>query len=74
MNILINGIGGPTPRSIAKTIRTKHPTYRIIGIDINPKAIGFYLPGLVDLSFVAPKVSDPGYWDFIWLLSSQNWK
>lgn len=73
MNILINGIGGPTPRSIARTIRTKYPEYRIIGIDVNHKAIGFFLPGLVDKSIVAPRVSDPSYWDFIeTLIKTEN--
>ena len=65
MNVLITGIGGPTPRSIAKRIRDTNPEYKIIGIDSNPKALGFYMPGLVDLSKVAPRVSDPAYWSFI---------
>ena len=65
MNILITGIGGPTPRSIAKTIRAKYPDYRIIGMDVNPKAIGFYLPGLLDKGYVAPRVNEPNYWSFI---------
>ena len=63
--ILINGIGGPTPRSIAKTIRKKYPNYKIVGIDANPKAIGFYLKNLVDVYYQCPKVSEAGYWDFI---------
>jgi len=65
MNILITGIGGPTPRSIAKSIRDKKSGHRLIGIDANPKALGFYMTGLVDRTFVAPRVSDPGYRDFI---------
>lgn len=65
MNVLITGIGGPTPRSIAKRIRIINPEYRIIGIDANPKALGFYMSGLVDHSKVAPKVSEPDYWSFI---------
>ena len=36
--ILITGIGGLTPRSIAKTIRRNHPDYKLIGIDVNKKA------------------------------------
>lgn len=63
--ILITGIGGPTPRSIAKTIREKRPDFRVIGIDINPKALGFFMPGLVHQSYLAPRVTDPGYWPFI---------
>ena len=39
--ILVTGIGGLTPRSLTRIIRENHPDYRIIGIDINKKAIGF---------------------------------
>ena len=65
MNILITGIGGPTPRSIASTIRRSRPDFRLIGMDANPKAIGFFMPGLVDAAYLAPRVDAPGYWDFI---------
>ncbi len=63
--ILVTGIGGPTPRSIAKTIRKDFPDYTIIGIDANPKALGFFMPGLVDKYFVAPRVTAENYWSFI---------
>lgn len=63
--ILINGIGGPTPRSIAKTLRKNHPDYRLVGIDANPKAIGFFMKDLVDVYYQAPKISYENYWDFI---------
>lgn len=63
--ILITGIGGPTPRSIAKTIRENHPDFHIIGIDANPKALGFFIPNLVNKYYVAPKVFKPDYWPFI---------
>ena len=43
--ILITGIGGLTPRSIAKTIRKKHPDYRIIGCDIEKKSCWFFYEG-----------------------------
>ena len=42
--ILITGIGGMTPRSIARFIKKRYPNYKIIGIDANPKALGFMLP------------------------------
>ncbi len=64
-NILITGIGGPTPRSIAKTIRKLNQRFRIIGIDSNPKALGFFIPGLVDNYFVSPRVDNQDYWPFI---------
>jgi carbamoyl-phosphate synthase large subunit len=44
MNILITGVGGPTPRSIARSLRLS-PIYKeatLIGTDINPLAHGLY--------------------------------
>ena len=41
--ILLTGIGGLTPRSIAKVIRKNHPDYRLIGMDANKKAMGFFM-------------------------------
>lgn len=72
INILITGIGGPTPRSIARTIRSFFPTYRIIGVDSNPKALGFYMPGLLDKYYRVPKVSDPDYWIAIEQIIEEN--
>lgn len=63
--ILITGIGGPTPRSIARAVRAAFPSYKIIGIDANPKALGFFMPGLIDKAYHAPKVTEAGYWPFI---------
>ena len=65
MNILITGIGGPTPRSIGLRIRKLYPDAKIIGVDIEPKAIGFYLKGLLDKSYVVPKASETKYWPTI---------
>lgn len=64
-NILITGIGGPTPRSIAKTLKTSNPGCRLIGVDANPRALGFYMPGLLDVSYVVPRVTDASYWQVI---------
>lgn len=63
--ILITGIGGPTPRSIAKTIRRFNAVNTIIGIDSNPKALGFFMPGLVDKYLCSPKATEDTYWPFI---------
>lgn len=65
MNILITGIGGPTPRSIAKTIRKNYPGHRIIGVDANSKALGFYMKGLCDEFEVIPKATEDNYWKVI---------
>ena len=63
--ILITGIGGLTPRSIAKVIRKNHPDYKIIGCDINKKAVGFFMKDLLDEYFVCPRCTSQEY--FPWL-------
>ncbi len=63
--VLVTGIGGLTPRSIAKVIRKNHPDYKIIGCDINKKAIGFFMKGLLDEGYVCPKCNSDEY--FPWL-------
>lgn len=72
-NVLITGIGGPTPRSIAKTLKRRFPESKIIGVDANPKALGFYMPGLLDKFYLVPRMSSPDYWPFIEnLISVEN--
>lgn len=63
--ILITGIGGMTPRSIARFIKKHYSAYRIIGVDVNPKALGFYMRDLIDEGYVAPCVNDVFYWEFV---------
>ena len=63
--ILITGIGGLTPRSIAGIIRENHPDYRLIGCDIDKKAVGFFMKGLVDEYYVAPRCDDPAYFPWV---------
>ena len=63
--ILITGIGGLTPRSIARRIRELHPDYRLVGVDVNPMAMGFFMAGLVDEHAVCPRCTSPDY--FPWM-------
>ena len=63
--ILITGIGGLTPRSIAKIIRKNHPDYKLIGCDIDKKAIGFFMKGLLDEYFVCPRCTLNKYFPWI---------
>ena len=63
--LLITGIGGLTPRSIAKKIRENHPDYILIGCDVNKKAIGFFMEGLLDEYYVCPRCDDSEY--FPWM-------
>ena len=64
LNILITGVGGPTPRSFARAIKEigNYAEYRLIGTDIHPYAIGHYQSYLIDQSYVTKKSSEPGYW------------
>lgn len=63
--ILVTGIGGLTPRSIATTIKRNHPDYKLIGIDINKKAIGFFMKGLLDEYYVCPRCTSDEYFPWI---------
>ena len=75
--ILITGIGGLTPRSIAQIIKEHHPDYKVIGCDIEKKAIGFFMKTpkgepLVDECFVAPRCNSPEYFPWIEQLVSEK--
>lgn len=68
--ILVTGIGGLTPRSIATIIRENHHDYKIIGCDIDKKAIGFFMlmkdgRKLVDEYYVCPRCDTPEYFPWI---------
>ena len=63
--ILITGIGGLTPRSIAKVVKKNHPDYRLIGCDIEKKAVGFFMAGLLDEYYICPRCTSPDY--FLWV-------
>lgn len=63
--ILVTGIGGLTPRSIAKIIREKHPEYTIIGCDIDKKAMGFFMKGLLDEYYICPRCTSEEYFPWI---------
>lgn len=67
--LLITGIGGLTPRSIATILREKYPDYHLIGIDANKKSMGFFMKtkgrNLVDEYYVCPRCDAPDYFPFI---------
>jgi glutathione synthase/RimK-type ligase-like ATP-grasp enzyme len=64
MNILLTGVGGPTPRGIATALRRygRRRDYRIIGTDTNPYARGLYETSLFDRTHVVPRAHDSTYW------------
>ncbi len=74
MNILITGVGGPTPRSFGISLKkySHYKHYRLIGTDINPLSVGLYQNDLFDKTFIVPKATDPGYWNTITRIIREN--
>ena len=64
MNILITGVGGPTVRSITKSIRMsdKIGQLTIIGVDANQYCNGLYEKGMYDASYTVQKAHKSNYW------------
>ncbi len=67
MKILMTGVGGPTPRSFALSLRKygKLGDIEFIGTDINPLAIGLYQKDLFNHSYIVPPASHMDYWSVI---------
>ena len=67
VNVLLTGIGGSTPRAIAKCLKKyyKYGEYRIIGTDCNPFALGIYEKKYSDKSYLIPSVVSGEYWNVI---------
>ena len=74
MKILITGIGGPTPRSFAISLK-KYSLYKdvtLIGTDVNPFSIGLYQKELFDKSYIVPAASSSNYWSTIETIIKEN--
>jgi len=69
MNILITGVGGPTPRSFVRAVKLSDNTIakktRFIGVDCNPLAYGLYDKELFDSCHVVPRADSEFYWPSI---------
>src|SRR6056297_1973442 len=67
MNILITGVGGPTPRSIARSLKMSNyfSDAKLYGTDINPLAHGLYQKELYEKTHVIPRADDIAYWDVV---------
>ena len=64
MNILITGIGGPTPLGVAKSLKLANKNVRIIGVDSSKYAPGHF-DSIYDKTYVIPKASENNYWTTI---------
>ena len=67
MNILITGVGGPTPRNFARSLKlhNEYKNSKLIATDIHNLAFGLYQNNLFDETIISPKSSDPSYWKFM---------
>ena len=67
MRILISGVGGPTPASVAVSLKrfSRFADCWILGVDANPLATGLYRTELFDKTAVVPPASSPDYWTVI---------
>jgi hypothetical protein len=64
MRVLITGVGGPTPRSIAASLRlsARYQHLHLYGADSNRLALGLYKKDWFVKSFVVPRADHPEYW------------
>jgi len=67
MNILISGIGGPTPQSIARSLKIGKfgSKVKLFGTDVNPLSYGLYDNDLYEATKVIPYAEGEGYWGAI---------
>ncbi|MGD8426844.1 MAG: hypothetical protein PVH63_04385 [Balneolaceae bacterium] len=68
-NILVTGVGGPTPRSFVRAVKLggndRSKSYRFVGVDCNPLAYGLYDCSLFDAHYVVPRANEERYWSVI---------
>ena len=67
MNVLVTGVGGPTPRSFANALRNfgRYREARLVATDCNRYAIGLYQKHLFAASYLVPPANAPDYWGAI---------
>ncbi|MFY7666038.1 hypothetical protein [Flavobacterium sp.] len=72
--ILITGVGGPTPRSFAISLKkySKFSDVKLFATDVNPLAIGLYQRDLFEKSFVVPLAKASNYWNEIEKIVNEN--
>lgn len=65
LNILITGVGSPTPRGFSRALKQlgNYKNYRLFGTDIHKYAIGLYQNEIFEETFLTPKSTEEGYWE-----------
>ncbi|MFH5833125.1 hypothetical protein ACG2F4_18675 [Halalkalibaculum sp. DA3122] len=68
-NILVTGVGGPTPRSFVRAVKLSTEetaaSYRFVGVDCDRLAYGLYDRTLFDAGYTVPRADDESYWSSI---------
>lgn len=74
IKILVNGIGGPSPRSNAKSLKNygNYSKYELYGTDINKYAHDLYDNELYKRTYVIPPAKHPDYWSEINKIIKEN--
>lgn len=74
MNIFISGVGGPTTRSVARSIKISKygKKAQLYGTDINPFSYGLYESDIYDKAILVPNTKAEGYWDTIERFIEEN--
>jgi hypothetical protein len=66
MNVLVTGVGGPTPRSFVRAVRNSGRSslqgFRFIGVDCNQLSYGLYDRTLFDAGYLVPRADHQDYW------------
>jgi hypothetical protein len=69
MNILVTGVGGPTPRSFVRAVKMSKSRdmegVRFIGVDCNPLSYGLYDNTMFAKTYLVPRADQKGYWQRI---------
>lgn len=74
MNILITGVGGPSPKSVARSLKfhSQLKDVKLFGTDSNKYAYGLYDKGLYEKTFLVPRVDSNDYWQKFEKIVSEN--
>jgi carbamoyl-phosphate synthase large subunit len=74
MNILISGVGGPTPRSIVYALKKSiyGEEINFFGTDNNPLSMGLYQKDLFSKTFLIPHCTSDTYWEEIEIIVAKE--
>jgi len=74
MKILISGVGGPTPRSISRSIKISKYKERVklYGTEVNPTVYGLYESNLYEKNIIVPKARAVNYWSTLEAFVKEN--